>query len=173
MNASIRESIQQRRPFASAEMESFLTLSRAWDMVAERGHRPILEAGVSVPQYNVLRILRGAEPEGLQTYQVVERMVNRAPNITRLVDRLEAGGLLTRTRSREDRRVVRLRITAEGLTLLAGLDLPVDQSVKAAMRGLDAAGLRELQLLLDRLREPLEQKRGERTAPVRPAPSQA
>lgn len=169
MNRSISQSIQQRRPFASAEVESFLTLARAWDMVAERANGPICAAGLSVPQYNVLRILRGAEPEGLQTYQVVERMVTRAPNITRLTDRLEAGSLLTRTRSTEDRRVVMLRITPEGMQLLEGLDAPVDASVTEAMRGLNAAELDELRRLLDRLREPLEQKRAQRPASSRTA----
>jgi DNA-binding MarR family transcriptional regulator len=169
MNSSIRKSIQQRRPFSSTEVESFLTLARAWDVVAELANAPILAVGITVPQYNVLRILRGAEPEGLQTYQVAERMVTRAPNITRLVDKLEAGALLTRTRSTEDRRVVRLRITATGLQLVERLDGPVDASAKDAMQGLNAAELEELRRLLDRLREPLEQKRARRPASGRTA----
>ncbi len=158
MNTTIGQSIQQRRPFSSAEVEPFLTLARAWQVVAERANAPICAAGLSVPQYNVLRILRGAEPEGLQTYEVAERMVARAPNITRLVDKLEVGALLTRTRSTEDRRVVRLRITAQGMQLLDRLDAPVGASVKDAMQGLNAAELEELRRLLDRLREPLEQE---------------
>lgn len=173
MNTSIRQSIQQLRPFASEEEESFLTLARAWDVVAERAQEPIAAASLSVPQYNVLRILRGAEPEGLQTYQVAERMVTRAPNITRLVDKLEANSLLTRTRSKEDRRVVRLRITAPGMQLVESLDAPVNASVKDAMRGLGATELAELSRLLDRLREPLELKRAQRPASGRTASSRA
>jgi DNA-binding MarR family transcriptional regulator len=173
MNTTIRQSIQQVRPFSSEEEESFLTLARAWDVVAERGKEPIAAAGLSVPQYNVLRILRGAEPEGLQTYQVAERMVTRAPNITRLVDKLEAGSLLTRTRSTQDRRVVRVRITATGMQLVESLDAPVDASVKDAMRGLNAAELEALRRLLDRLREPLEQKRSQRPVSDRGAASDA
>lgn len=167
MNASIRQSIQQSRPFSPPEAEPFLTLARAWDVVAERATVPIRAAGLSVPQYNVLRILRGAEPEGLQTYQVAERMVTRAPNITRLVDKLEGNALLTRTRSTEDRRVVRLRITTLGLQLVDRLDGPVGTSVKDAMRGLNAVELDELRRLLDRLREPLESKRSQRPASSR------
>lgn len=159
MSASIRQSIQQRRPFASPEVEPFLTLARAWEVVAERANVPIRAAGLSVPQYNVLRILRGAEPEGLQTYEVAQRMVTRAPNITRLVDKLEAAALLTRTRSTEDRRVVLLRITAQGMQLLDRLDGPMGASVKDAMRGLGATELEELRRLLDRLRGPLEEER--------------
>jgi DNA-binding MarR family transcriptional regulator len=141
MSRSIRQSIQQVRPFTSDEQESFLTLARAWEVVAERAREPISAAGLSVPQYNVLRILRGAEPEGLQTYEVAQRMVTRAPNITRLVDKLEAAALLTRTRSTEDRRVVRLRISSQGMQVLDRLDGPVDASVKDAMRGLGATEL--------------------------------
>jgi DNA-binding MarR family transcriptional regulator len=157
----------------SPQVESFLTLARAWDVVAEQGKVPIAAAGLSVPQYNVLRILRGAEPEGLQTYQVAERMVTRAPNITRLVDKLEAASLLTRARSTQDRRVVRLRITAAGMQLVESLDAPVDASIKSAMRGLGAGELEELRRLLDRLREPLEQKRSRRPASDRSVASGA
>lgn len=169
MNASIREAIKQTRPFASPEVESFLTLARAWDVVAERGSIPILAEGLSVPQYNVLRILRGAGSEGLQTYQVVERMVARAPNITRLVDKLEAKGLLTRTRSTTDRRVVRLQITQAGLDLVGRLEGPVDACIADAMKALSVEELAELRTLLDRLREPLEETRGTRAARSRPA----
>jgi DNA-binding MarR family transcriptional regulator len=171
MSATLRESIRQRVPFASPEVEVFLTLARAWDMAAEEVSATVQAAGVSVAQYNVLRILRGAEPEGLQTYQVVERLVARAPNITRLVDKLEAGGLLTRTRSTEDRRVVRLRITPKGLDLVAGLQGPVDGRIRDAMGALTADEQVELRRLLDRLREPLEQRRQGRGAKSRPATS--
>ncbi len=156
MSRTIREAIQQTRPFHSPAEEALLTLIRTMDRVDEDAVAPIREAGLSAAQYNVLRILRGAGEAGLQTYQVVDRLLTRAPNITRLVDKLEAKGYLTRTRCREDRRVVHVRITASGLELLARLDAPVEASVRAAMRGLPPGDLETLIRLLNRLRQPLE-----------------
>jgi DNA-binding MarR family transcriptional regulator len=156
MNSSIRDAIRQNKPFDSLQTEVLLTLMRTADLLVERSHRPLCEAGLTTAQYNVLRILRGAGTDGLQTYQVAERLVTRAPNITRLVDKLEAKGLLSRLRSREDRRVVQLRVTDVGLQLLAELDAPVTAAAKEALRGLDETELRELCQRLDRLRQPLE-----------------
>ena len=156
MNPSIRNAIRQRKPFDSLETEVLLTLMRTTDLVVDRAHRPLCEKGLTPAQYNVLRILRGAGAEGLQTYQVAERLVTRAPNITRLVDKLERKGLLERERSHADRRVVQLRISDAGLAMLAGLDAPVAEAVRTALRGLPEGELRELCRSLDRLRRPLE-----------------
>jgi DNA-binding MarR family transcriptional regulator len=84
-------------------------------------------AGLSMAQYNVLRILRGAGAAGLACGQVGGRLIRHDPDVTRLTDRLEKRGLLERTREAADRRIVRTRITAAGLTLLAGLDEPIDR----------------------------------------------
>lgn len=156
----IKEAIRQRRPFHSPEAETFLTLMRTADRLSERVSAPLREVGLTAPQYNVLRILRGAEPEGLRTYQVADRMVARAPNITRLVDHLEGKRLLSRKRSRSDRRVITLRISRTGTDLLARLDRPVNQAVKQAMRGLSGEQQRSLRTLLDGLRGPLEERPG-------------
>jgi DNA-binding MarR family transcriptional regulator len=82
-------------------------------------------ADLSFPQYNVLRILRGAGAGGLPCGEIAARMVNRDPDITRLLDRLEARGLVRRSRDQRDRRVVVADITAEGLAALKPLDGPV------------------------------------------------
>jgi DNA-binding MarR family transcriptional regulator len=153
---TIATSIRQKRAFASLQEEALIDLYRAWDRIRDVVRRPLDEAGLSQEQYNVLRILRGAGPEGLRTYEVVERMVTRAPNITRLVDKLERKGYLERSRSARDHRVIRLAVTRSGLSLLERLDAPVTGSAKEAMAGLTPEQLKRLIRLLDRLREPLE-----------------
>ena len=110
-NASIEKLIVQTKPFTSSAAEAIVSLFLTVDRVREVVHGPLAEQGLSGEQYNVLRILRGAGDEGLPTYQVVGRMVARAPNITRLTDKLQEKGLLRRVRSREDRRVTRLVVT--------------------------------------------------------------
>ncbi|HEU4363896.1 MAG TPA: MarR family transcriptional regulator [Candidatus Krumholzibacteria bacterium] len=109
--------------------------------------------GVTLQQYNVLRILRGAEPDGLPTLVVAERMIERAPGITRMIDRLEEKGLVARERRGADRRCVHCRITGAGLDLLAGLDEPVDRADRAAFDALNQRELSELTSLLERVRD--------------------
>src|ERR687883_653174 len=99
-------------------------------------------------QYNVLRILRGAEPEGLPTLTIAERMIERTPGITRMIDRLEAKGLVAREVRPHDRRCVYCRITKKGLSLLKLLDDPVEEFNRRAFRALSAAELKQLIALL-------------------------
>jgi DNA-binding MarR family transcriptional regulator len=108
--------------------------------------------GLSGPQYNVLRILRGASGEGLPCLEIAGQMITRMPDITRLVDRLEGSGLVERARTDADRRIVLVRITSAGLELLARLDQPVLDTHKQAMLMLDANELRELIRLLTKAR---------------------
>lgn len=107
-------------------------------------------------QYNVLRILRGAEPEGLPTLAIAERMIESTPGITRMIDRLESKGLVTREIRAHDRRCVYCRIAPRGLSLLELLDQPCNESNKAAFRGLSAAELEQLTGLLVKTRLALE-----------------
>jgi len=108
--------------------------------------------GITGQQYNVLRILRGAEPEGLPMLTIADRMIERAPGITRMIDRLEAKGLVARERCGVDRRCVYCRITKQGLDLLARLDQPVDESTRAAFAALNRQELEQLIALLERVR---------------------
>lgn len=96
-------------------------------------------AGITQPQYNVLRILRGAGPEGLPTLAVRDRLVEEAPGITRLIDKLERGKYVKRDRSGRDRRTVRVQITAAGLELLTRADVLVREAQQAIERGLPNA----------------------------------
>jgi DNA-binding MarR family transcriptional regulator len=111
-------------------------------------------------QYNVLRILLGAEPEGLPTLTIAERMIERTPGITRMIDRLEAKGLVAREVRPHDRRCVYCRITQKGLELLKTLDGPVEEANRAAFRGLSAAELEQLVALLVKTREAHEADQG-------------
>jgi DNA-binding MarR family transcriptional regulator len=145
--------LRQGRPFASKRAEALVALL----LTAERARWPFAdllarEADVTLQQYNVLRILRGAGGTGLPTLEIAERMIERTPGITRLLDRLEAKGLVARERGAGDRRVVLCRITRAGLALLARLDAPVARLDEQACANLTAAQVRTLIQLLDQLR---------------------
>ena len=111
---------------------------------------------ITSQQYNVLRILRGAGPEGLPTLTIAERMIERTPGITRIVDRLESNGLVIREIPKHDRRCVYCRITKKGHDLLKLLDEPVEEANHEAFRGLTAPELEEMITLLDKTRKPHE-----------------
>jgi DNA-binding MarR family transcriptional regulator len=133
----------------SPEEAAFLDLLRTTDMLS-RGLVAILKPeDLSSTQYNVLRILRGA-PEGLPCGEIAKRMITRDPDITRLLDRLEKRGLISRSREARDRRTVMARITGAGLKLLARLDEPIQE---AHRKQLGHLGRERLRLLTDLLRE--------------------
>lgn len=128
-----------------------LKLMRAHEHL-EAGRASLFKAhGLSAPQYNVLRILRGAGAGELSCHEVGARMVKRVPDVTRLLDRLEQRGLIERRRCPEDRRVVRTRITAGGLALLAALDQPLHERIRREFAAFDGESLARLDALLDGL----------------------
>ena len=116
-----------------------LGILRAADVLRRRGAALFEPYDITLQQYNVLRILRGARPDGLCTLTIAGRMIEQAPGITRLIDRLEAKQLVVRVRSAEDRRQVWCRITPAGLRLLARLDGPVAALDRQAVAGLPRA----------------------------------
>src|SRR6202451_3445553 len=113
----------QRRP-GSREETVFLDLLRTCDLLSRRPAQLLKAEEVSATQYNVLRILRGS-PEGLPCGEIAARMITRDPDVTRLLDRMEKRGLISRSRDNKDRRTVIGRISPEGLRLLARLDEPI------------------------------------------------
>jgi DNA-binding MarR family transcriptional regulator len=125
-----------------------LAVLRAADVVRRRAAALLEPYGITLQQYNVLRILRGARPEGLCTLTVADRMLEQTPGITRLIDRLEAKELVVRVRSGEDRRQVWCRITPAGLRLLARLDQPVADMDRALVAGLPRTEQEQLARLL-------------------------
>src|SRR5262249_43805756 len=117
--------IKKKGPFESLEQEVFLNLQRTADALMRDVAELLKPANLSATQYNVLRILRGAAAAGPPCQEAAERMITRDPDMTRLLDRLESRGLITRTRSTEDRRVLLARITESGMKLLKPLDEPL------------------------------------------------
>ena len=137
----------KRRRAACPEETTFLELLRTTDTLS-RGLVKVLKfEDLSGTQYNVLRILRGS-PEGLPCGEIASRMITRDPDITRLLDRLEKRGLISRCRETKDRRMVMARITPEGLKLLAGLDEPVQTAHRNQLGHLGRERLRALTELL-------------------------
>lgn len=148
MKKEIRPADVRRRETCPEEV-AFLDLARTTDMLSRGLVRVLKTEDVSPTQYNVLRILRGT-PAGLPCGEIATRMITRDPDITRLLDRLEKRGLISRCRETEDRRMVMARITPEGLKVLARLDGPIEE----AHRGqLGHMGKDRLQALADLLRD--------------------
>jgi DNA-binding MarR family transcriptional regulator len=133
------------------EAAVFVTLMRATDALSRGAETLVKPFNLSGTQYNILRILRGAGEKGLACREVGCRLISRDPDITRLLDRMESRGLIARARETQDRRVVKTRITAEGLRLLGGLDQPVRDLHRRQFRSLPGKQLRQLSNLLDRV----------------------
>src|SRR3989440_2950927 len=119
------------------ENRIFVALLQAADSLGQEAEQLLKAAGLTAAQYNVLRILRGAEPEGLPCRGIGDRMISHDPDMTRLLDRMEKRGLITRERQSEDRRVVKTRITAQGLQTLKKLDAPVLNLQRKQFRNID------------------------------------
>jgi DNA-binding MarR family transcriptional regulator len=147
----------KRDPRGDLEARVFVSLLRTADALARGAEALLKPYSLSATQYNVLRILRGAGEKGLACREVGGRLISRDPDITRLLDRMESRGLIARAREALDRRVVKTRITAEGLRLLNELDKPVDELHRRQMRHLPAKQLLQLSNLLDRAREHVEE----------------
>lgn len=138
---------KKRREQACPEEAAALDLLRTSDLLS-RGPLHVLKTeDLSGTQYNVLRILRGA-PEGLPCGEIASRMITRDPDVTRLLDRLEKRGLISRCRETKDRRTVMTRIAPAGLKLLAGLDDPIRDVHRKQLGHLGPKRLRTLAELL-------------------------
>src|SRR6202790_5915586 len=147
MKQAIDSRNKRRRP-ACPEETIFLELLRTTDMLA-RGLNGVLKAeDLSATQYNVLRILRGA-PGGLPCGEIASRMITRDPDITRLLDRLEKPGLISRSRATKDRRMVMARITPDGLKKVPRLDEPGEGAHRHQLGHLGPTRLETLTGLLD------------------------
>jgi DNA-binding MarR family transcriptional regulator len=143
-------------PTAPLEDRLFVAILRAADSLSQQGEQLLKAAGLTGTQYNVLRILRGAEPAGILCRGIAERMISRDPDMTRLLDRMEKRGWITRQRQSDDRRVIKTRITPDGLKLLKKLDQPVHDLHRNQFRHMTAGHLKQLAELLEEVgkREP-------------------
>ena len=146
-------------PPAPLEERVFLALLKAADALGQQAEQLTRTAELTGTQYNVLRILRGAGSEGLACRGIGDRMITHDPDITRLLDRLERQGLIARERQKEDRRVVKARITARGFELLRPLDQPMRDLHKRQFRHMAGARLKTLYDLLEEIRTAKREQR--------------
>jgi len=151
MSGGLQREIGKLRPFDSLEQEAALNLHRTSDALAALEAETFKDADVSPTQYNVLRILRGAG-EPMSCGDIAQRMITRDPDMTRLLDRLEKRGLVSRCRGTKDRRVVHAKITQAGLQLLATLDQPVIEMHRRQLGHLGEEKLKQLIALLEEAR---------------------
>jgi DNA-binding MarR family transcriptional regulator len=145
-----------RRRFDSAEQEAFLSLWRTYDRLRAVEDELFGRHDLTAQQYNALRLLRARHPEPLPTLAVAARLVSRAPDITRLLDKLAERGLVRRERLAENRRVVQVGLTDAGLGLLKDLDAAVRACHERQLGHLTPAQLQTLTDLLRAARQPHE-----------------
>ena len=152
MPSALQNELLQSVPFGSAAEEAHLSIRRTDALLSERLDRLFKPHGLSVTQYNVLRILRGAGRDGLCRNEIRDRLVSRMPDVTRLLDRMEESGLIVRARDGADRRLVSTRLTEHGERLVQELDGPVTAEHARAFSGLTPTEITELIRLLAQVR---------------------
>jgi DNA-binding MarR family transcriptional regulator len=152
--ANLKLEIQQAPPFSSVEEEALLNLIRTSDCLNRAIQQKIRGWGLTSTQYNVLRILRGAQPDGLPCAAIGDRMIAAEPDITRLLARLKRLKLIRQHRDRHDRRVVLTQITESGLALLNAMDPMVRSGPKDILGHMRRADLAEMIRLLELARQP-------------------
>ena len=134
--SALQKELRQRRPFQSVCHEAVVALMRTADLVRRQMTALVEPHGITLQQYNVLRILRGAGDEGVPTLEVSERMIEQAPGVTRLLDRLEAKELIRRQRCAKDRRQHLCWIAPKGLALLEKIDATTSRAHEDSLKGL-------------------------------------
>jgi DNA-binding MarR family transcriptional regulator len=152
----MKNSTERAARFDSVEQEVFLNLWRTYDRLRALEDELFARYGLTPQQYNVLRLLRASAPEAVQTLTLADRLVSRAPDITRMLDKLERRGLITRQRPSDNRRVVRVQIAAAGLDLLTDIASPLAECHQRQLGHLSQADLKSLARLLRAARLPHE-----------------
>lgn len=152
MKSSLRDDIKQRKPFKSIHEEAALNIVRTSAVLNDDFEKMIKPYGITATQYNVLRILRGADERGLCRNDVRDRLLTRMPDATRLLDRMEAAGLISREREAEDRRLVTTRLTKKGRHLVDELDPVVARLHRSRMGHLSDKQLATINTLLTLVR---------------------
>jgi len=150
--SQLQREIRQGKPFRSRGQEVVVALLRTADLVRRTVGRALEPHDITIQQYNVLRILRGAGEQGLPTLEIADRMIEQAPGVTRLLDRLEVKGLVRRQRCAQDRRQVLCWLTPAGLELVERLDEPVDSADAQAVAMLTPEEQERLLRMLDAIR---------------------
>ena len=148
----LQRELRQRKPFPAVSQACVVSLFRTTDLLRRRTATVVEPSGITLQQFNVLRILRGGGEDGLPTLDVADRMVEQTPGVTRLLDRLEAKGLVRRQRCPKDRRQHLCWITAQGRDVLAALDRPIVESSEDNLKGLSPGDQETLLRLLNVIR---------------------
>lgn len=156
MSTTNRGERRPHRGFDSLEQEAFLNLWRTYDRLRSHEDQLFSRHDLTPQQYNALRLLRGVHPGALATLTLAARLVSHAPDITRMLDKLQERRLIQRERPAENRRIVHVAITPEGLALLKKLDKPVRKCHEQQLGHLSAAELQQLVELLEAARRPHE-----------------
>ena len=149
----LQAELKQKIPFTSREQEAYLSLLRTADALETQVESWLKQFGLTGTQYNALRILRGAGPEGLPCREIGDRMITHDPDITRLLDRLEDRGFVERARDKNDRRVIYGKIAPAGLKLLREMDAPVEKRGREMLRHVSQEKLKQLIELLELVRK--------------------
>ncbi len=162
MARGLQAELKQKLPFTSLEQEASLSLMRTADAFQTEIEAWLKKYGLTGTQYNALRILRGAGPEGLPCREIGDRMITHDPDITRLLNRLETRGLVERSRDKKDRRVIYGKITSSGLKLLREMDGPIEKQGREMLRNVGQEKLKELIDLLELVRAKMSRPSAER-----------
>ncbi len=149
-------STKSKRRFDSLEQEAYLNLWQTYDRLKSLEEEVFSQVDLSAQQYNTLRLLRSVHPDAMPTLTLGGRLISRAPDMTRLLDRLEKRGLLSRERLPENRRVVEVRITLSGIKLLDEIHASVQECHRQQLGHMNKAALRQLTELLKQARQPHE-----------------
>jgi len=150
--SSLAMALKQKRPFVSLEQEVYLSILRTASELSYAVDQFFRPFDITPSQYNVLRILRGAGTDGLCRNEISERMVTATPDMTRLLDRMEKAGWVTRERAEEDRRQVSTHITKPGMELLARLETPIRDFVARLFAGAAVSDLKTVVKVNDQIR---------------------
>ncbi len=150
--SSVRSEIRQSRPFRSKRQEATIALLRTASVVSRALSRVLEPWSLSLAQYNALRIIRGAGADGIATLAIRERMIEEGTTITRILDRLEDSGYISRERDFPDRRQVKCQVTTEGRRLLDNIDPIVDSADEEAMESLSVRDVEQFVDMLDTIR---------------------
>lgn len=148
MPTTLRHELRQEKPFRSLREEALLNIARTEAVAREQLELVLAPHGLSMTQYNVLRILRGAGVDGLCRNEIGERLISRMPDVSRLLDRMESAGLVSRVRSTEDRRLVNTTLTKRGRSLVDELDTVVARAQEKQLGHMTRDQLRTLIELL-------------------------
>ncbi len=152
MSPTLQQELRQTRPFETLQAEAFVSIARTAAVLGHTVEQALKPYDITLTQFNVLRILRGAGEAGLCRNAIRDRLVAQVPDVTRLLDRMEQMALLVRERDLEDRRYVTTRITPRGLELLSKLDEVMREQLRSLLRHLPDEDLRRLIELLAQAR---------------------